>query len=96
MFPLVEDQGDDGRYADGEDSEDVGLCRDDRYPLKQLVIVNLVVVLEDLAVLLYEGSLVGSMKEQEHKMCRLSAVAQSECQFSFWWIRGDWQARKDY
>jgi len=63
LFSFVEDQGDDGRYADGENGEDICLRGDDWDPLEQFLVVDVVVVLEKLAVLLYEGGHVGSRKK---------------------------------
>jgi hypothetical protein len=83
LFPFIEDQGDDGGYADGEDGDDICLRGDDRDPLEQFFVVDFVVVLENLAVLFYEGGHVESRKKQEHKMCRLSAAGTIKSQPPF-------------
>ena len=81
LFPFVEDQGNDGRYADGEDGQDVRPRGDDRDSLEQFFVVDVVVVLENLAVMFYESSHVESRKvgrNKKHKMCRLSAAGTTK------------------
>lgn len=67
MLAFVEGEEDDGWNADGEDGEDVGLCRDGGDLLEQLCVVDVELFFCELAVLVYECSHNSKSVDDERK-----------------------------